>query len=249
MAEQVGVVKLDGPMNGISFYKSRGKYLARSIGKVSPERRKFSPEFTNNRYNESEFGSAGKLSGRIRGTVMGKEKIPYNDLHNRISKVLISIIKSDKVNDWGKRNFFKGEIAKLKCFNFNRFLPLEHTYFGKIEHSMDLMAGKASVSLQFTPVSDIKAPSGANQVRISTSMVSIPSKEAEVSEQIESAPQYSLFDNRPMNFNFEIIVPAHPSEKLYIHLIKIEFLQEVNGKTYAIKEKGGIVLTVLDVMV
>ena len=245
MAEQVGLIKLNGPMNGITFYKSRGKYYARTTGKISPERWKYSPEFAATRDHRSEFGSAGHLSGKIRRAVMNGQTIPYNDLHNRLSAVLNSIIKSDPVSDRGKRNFFKGEVTRLKGFNFNVFLPLEHTFFGKMSHAFDTENGKASVELKFTPICDIKAPKGANQVRISTFLVIMPEETNGNPIKIQSSPQYALIDNLPVHFNFEVSAVV-PSRSLSLHLLMIEFLKEVNGKTYPIEEKGGKVLTVLD---
>ena len=45
MARQKSIIKLDGTIGGITFYKSKDGYLAREKGGVSAERIKNDPTF------------------------------------------------------------------------------------------------------------------------------------------------------------------------------------------------------------
>ena len=60
MARQRSIIKLDGTIGGITFYKSKDGYLAREKGGVSADRIKNDPAFQRTRENGAEFGRAGK---------------------------------------------------------------------------------------------------------------------------------------------------------------------------------------------
>lgn len=60
MAKQKGIIKLDGTIGGITFYKSQDGYLAREKGGVSAEKIATDPAFQRTRENGEEFGRAGK---------------------------------------------------------------------------------------------------------------------------------------------------------------------------------------------
>jgi hypothetical protein len=60
MARQKGIIKLDGTVGGITFYKSKDGYLAREKGGVSADKIANDPNFQRTRENGEEFGRAGK---------------------------------------------------------------------------------------------------------------------------------------------------------------------------------------------
>ena len=55
MAKQKGILKLDGTIGGITFYKSQDGYLAREKGGVDGNRIATDPNFQRTRENGSEF--------------------------------------------------------------------------------------------------------------------------------------------------------------------------------------------------
>jgi hypothetical protein len=59
MARQKGIIKLEGTIGDVSFYKSKDGYLAREKGGVDGDRIKNDPAFQRTRENGSEFGRAG----------------------------------------------------------------------------------------------------------------------------------------------------------------------------------------------
>ena len=56
MARQDSIIKLNGTIDGISFYKSKDGHLARKAGGVSKARIASDPAFIRTRENGSEFG-------------------------------------------------------------------------------------------------------------------------------------------------------------------------------------------------
>ena len=59
MARQTGIIKLEGTIGDISFYKTRDGHLARTKGGVGGERIQNDPAFQRTRENGQEFGRAG----------------------------------------------------------------------------------------------------------------------------------------------------------------------------------------------
>jgi len=68
MARQKSILKLQGTIGGISFYKSKDGYLAREKGGVDASRIANDPGFARTRENGAEFGnsaSAGTHSPKV----------------------------------------------------------------------------------------------------------------------------------------------------------------------------------------
>jgi len=59
MARQKGIIKLEGTIGDISFYKSKDGHLARTKGGMEADRIKNDPTFQRTRENGNEFGRAG----------------------------------------------------------------------------------------------------------------------------------------------------------------------------------------------
>ncbi|TAI92947.1 hypothetical protein DMA11_25320, partial [Marinilabiliaceae bacterium JC017] len=71
MARQKGVIKLEGRIGDLSFYKTGGEYMARSKGGVDGDRIKNDPAFARTRENGAEFGRAGKSGKLLRNALKG----------------------------------------------------------------------------------------------------------------------------------------------------------------------------------
>lgn len=69
MTRQKGIIKLDGIIGGITFYKSQDGYLAREKGGVSADRIANDPNFQRTRENGEEFGRAGKAGKLLRNSI------------------------------------------------------------------------------------------------------------------------------------------------------------------------------------
>ena len=70
MARQKGIIKLDGTIGDITFYKSKDGYLAREKGGIPADRIANDPAFQRTRENGAEFGRAGKAGRRRRLTLL-----------------------------------------------------------------------------------------------------------------------------------------------------------------------------------
>ena len=64
MAKQKGIIKLEGTLGDITFYKSQDGHLAKTKGGVSADRIKNYATFARTRENGEEFGRAS-VAGKI----------------------------------------------------------------------------------------------------------------------------------------------------------------------------------------
>jgi hypothetical protein len=69
MAKQKGIIKLEGTIGDITFYKSQDGYLAREKGGVPADRIANDPAFQRTRENGAEFGAAGKAGKVLRNAI------------------------------------------------------------------------------------------------------------------------------------------------------------------------------------
>ena len=70
MAKSSGVLKIEGTIEDLTFYKKDGKFLVRKKGGISKERIENEPNFVRTRENGSEFGHSGK-SGKLLRLALG----------------------------------------------------------------------------------------------------------------------------------------------------------------------------------
>ena len=69
MAKQKGILKIEGTIGGMTFYKSQDGHLVREKGGVSGERIANDPAFVRTRENGEEFGAAGTAGKLMRDTL------------------------------------------------------------------------------------------------------------------------------------------------------------------------------------
>lgn len=90
MAKQKGIIKLEGTIGDITFYKSRDGYLAKGKGGIPADRIANDPNFQRTRENESEFGRAGKAGKVLRNSIRAL-------LQNASDRLLVSRLTTEMV--------------------------------------------------------------------------------------------------------------------------------------------------------
>jgi len=246
MARQKGIVKLEGTIGDVSFYKTTDGYLAREKGGVDKERIKNDPAFQRTRENGSEFGRAGR-AGRVLRTAFRLllQNAADKKVTSRLTKEMIKVIQSDPTNDRGKRTVTEGDLGLLKGFDFNINGKLGATLFTPYETSLDRVAGELSVEIEaFVPGNTIIGPQGATHVRIVSAAAEIDFT-AETFEVSVSKTNDIILGNQLENaVDLVNAVPADSALNLFM-VLGLEFMQEVNGEMYPLKSGGYNPLTLV----
>src|SRR6185295_13657509 len=109
MPKQKSVVKIDGTMDDMTFYKSIDGYLVKKKGGVSADKIKNDPNFVRVRENNEEFGNSAQGGKNLRDTVHVLTKAARDPrMISRLSKRMHDILLLDTTSVRGKRNVATG---------------------------------------------------------------------------------------------------------------------------------------------
>src|SRR5437870_3600682 len=112
MARQKSIIKLEGNIGDINFYRSKDGYLARETTTLNAQRIATDPKFKRTRENNAEFSNAakaGKLLRKACAELLQFSKDP--SAHNRLFQEMMKVLKADATSIRGLRNVTEGEVG------------------------------------------------------------------------------------------------------------------------------------------
>lgn len=247
MGRQDGVIKINGQVGGISFYKSKDNgYLARQKGGISASRLKHDPAFARTRENGVEFGRAGKASKALR-TAFRNLLVTASDskLVSRLTRDMFRVVQSDAVNIRGERTAAQGNTGLLSGFEFNQHAKLAGTFLASFEASADRVAGTVRVAIpEFVSAHMVVAPPGATHFKLISGGAEIDfgdgtfTVDTKVGEPMPLSPQAT-----PAQVLTHAL-PAGSTKPLFL-VFGVEFYQYVNGEQYPLKNGAHNALAVV----
>ena len=247
MAKLKGILKIEGTLDELTFYKTQDGHLVKTKGGVSADRIANDPNFQRTRENCSEFGSsatAGKvLRNAVRNLMMNAAD---NRVTSRLTQIMTQIKNYDVASVRGERTVADGiadpaALALLKDFDFNDKALLSGVMFAPF--TVVPLTGVINIPA-FVPINDISYPSGATHISMKGAFANV-----DFTNEI-SAIEYSPVTNLPIDGTNTPVtltpagVPAGTGTKFY--LLLIEFFQEVNGIQYSLKNGSYNVLNIVD---
>ena len=118
MAKQKGIIKLDGTIGGITFYKStQDGYLAREKGGVSAEKIANDPAFQRTRENGEEFGRAGKAGKLLRNAIRAMlQNASDSRMVGRLTQKMVEVIQEDLTNPRGPVSYTHLDVYKRQGY-------------------------------------------------------------------------------------------------------------------------------------
>ena len=236
MAKQKGIIKLNGTIGDITFYKSKDGYIAREKGGIDGNRIANDPAFQRTRENGAEFGRAGKAGKTLR-LALRTLLLNASDsrMVSRLTQLMMKVIQADVTNDRGLRNVIDGEAELLNGFDFNITGKLGTTLFAPYVGGIDRVTGTITVDLEpFIPINMIVAPGGTTHFKIISAGAEIDF-EAETFVVSSSETAVLPWDSSTtVAINHTNMVTANSTKPLFLAL-GVEFYQGVNGKMYPLK--------------
>lgn len=249
MGKLKGFIKLEGTLDGLTFYKSQDGYMVRTKGGVSKNRIMNDPAFARTRENLSEFGLNAKSGKTLRnsiGPLLNRAKDPK--LSSRMFKMMSEIKNYDDTSVRGQRVVHLGigtDEGKqlLKGFDFNAKAALQTIL--RVPYVVDTTTGSITI-VDFVSQEQLGYPDSATHVSFRSAFVNLDFE----SGIFDSS--YSPISNLPINNSVTevtltpALVPAGIGSKLY--LLLIEFFQEVNGVQYPLRSGAFNVLNLVEVV-
>lgn len=236
MARQRSIIKLDGTIGDITFYKSKDGYLAREKGGIPADRIRNDPAFQRTRENGAEFGRAGKSGKVLRNSIRAMlQNSSDSRMVSRLTKEMVKVIQMDQVNPRGQRNVIDGEAELLQGFDFNINGKLGNTLYVPVTTTLDRVTGDANVDIAaFVPTVDIAAPGGTTHFKLISAGMEIDF-ENETFNTESSETAILPWDNTPSAaVNLANALSANSTSPLFL-VLGVEFYQEVNGEKYPLK--------------
>lgn len=237
MARQKGVIKLQGQMGGVSFYKTgEDGFLAREKGGVDAERIKNDPNFARTRENGAEFGRAGS-AGKLLRTAFRSLILSTKDsrMSSRLTKEMVKVIQADETNARGERNVIDGEAELLLGFEFNSNARLGSTFFGQYQATINRATGACEVAVtNFYPDQMVAGPSGATHFRLIMGASLIDFEAETFSQNLFRSAEIELSNLQAGPLNLATAIAAAAQEPIFL-VFGIEFFQQVNGQFYPLK--------------
>ena len=248
MAHQKGILKLKGTVGDITFYKSKEGYLAREKGGIDAKRIATDPAFQRTRENGQEFGRAGKAGKFLRRAVRSLLKNTSDGkMISRLTRQMIKVIQADLVNTRGNRNIIDGEAELLEGFEFNIEANLESTLTAPFSAVIDRVTGVLTVDIPaFVPAEVIHAPEGANHFRIISAGTEVDFERGINTTEINKTVEMPLDMVPTAAISHAHAVTPGSVHPLFI-LLGIEFLQELNGAMYPLKDQTFNALAIIKV--
>lgn len=249
MAKLKGIIKLEGTLDNLTFYKTQDGYLVKTKSGVSKERIQNDPAFARTRENGSEFGSSAS-SGKLLRTTVRNLMIKAKDgrVSSRVTQVMTKIKNFDTTSARGDRNVATGLATvggkdELKGFDFNNRALLNSVLFAP--YDLDLGSGEITI-LNMIPTNDISYPTGATHVSLTTAFLNIDFDTT--INSIEYSPTVNILID--MTEATQTLTPANSPTGTGndVYVLLIEFFQEVNGIQYPLNNGAYNALNIIDVV-
>jgi hypothetical protein len=248
MARQKGIIKLDGTIGDITFYKSKDGYLAREKGGIPADRIANDPAFQRTRENGAEFGRAGKAGKVLRNAIRALlQNASDSRMVSRLTQKMVEVIHEDITNTRGQRNVIDGEAELLAGFEFNINGKLGTTLYAPYTVTIDRVAGTIAANIPaFVPANMIAAPGGATHFKIVSAGAEVDFENESFVAATQATAILPWDANATAVINLSNAVTANSAHPLFL-MLGVEFYQEVNGQMYPLKNGAYNALAIAEV--
>ena len=249
MAKQKGIIKLEGTIGDITFYKSQDGFLAKGKGGVSGDRIANDPNFQRTRENGAEFGAAGKAGKVLRNSIRALlQNASDSRMVGRLTQEMVKVIHEDATNPRGLRNVIDGEAELLESFEFNKNGKLGTTLYAPYTGTIDRVAGTLTAAIPaFVPQNMIAAPGGSTHFKIVSAGAEIDFENESFIVDTNETAVLPWDVNPTAVINLANAVTANSTHPLFLAL-GIEFYQQVNGQMYPLKNGAFNALSLVRVL-
>ncbi len=236
MPRQRGVIKIEGTIDDLTFFKSKDGYMVKGKTAISKERIASDSAFQRTRENASEFGKAGKGGKLIRNAFRNLiQDAKDHRITSRLTKEMVKVIKADATNTRGMRNVIDGEAELLEGFDFNSNASLSNTLYVPYNSTINRVTGALTIALDaFIASSDIAAPTGTTHFKLVSAGAEIDFENETFTTDTNATAILPLNDDSVAAITLAHTVTANSTHPLFL-VLGIQFYQQVNGADYPLK--------------
>ncbi|MDN3492443.1 hypothetical protein [Winogradskyella bathintestinalis] len=249
MAKLRSLIKIEGTLDDLTFYKGKDGYLVRTKGGVSANRIKNDPAFARTRENGTEFGHCAKSGKLLRRAILNLvADAKDNRVTSRLGQTMSYVKNEDLTSVRGQRQVAVGLAtpegkAHLKNFDFNNNAQMSAVLLS--DFTLDSVTGEVNI-VDLTPNHDLGKPGGATHVSFNTGFLNLDFETGEKDLQI------SPTENLPINgttTSVTLTPPAAPTGTgNQMYFLKVAFFQEVNNVQYPLNNGAFNALQLIEVL-
>jgi len=167
MSKQIGLIKVKGSLDGVSFYQSEGENFVRMSKGPSKKRILTDPAFKRTRENNVEFGASAKVAKALRVVLTPVIKMA----EKRITSRIVTVFKSINIKGSGARGQRTIEVSKfgseLEKFELNSTRPLASVFKAPVNAEHIAARNTASIVIPaFNPAEVVTPVPGATHFRL-----------------------------------------------------------------------------------
>ena len=248
MAKSNGLLRIEGTLENLTFYKSANGHLVRTKGGVSKKRIMNDPAFIRTRENGVEFAHSASTAKMLR-TALGPMAFKAKDakLTSRLLKVMSQLKNMDATSARGARNVAEGLVdlnaqQLLRGFDFNSKAGLQSVLFAPI--AVDTATGEITTA-DFNPFEQIKYPAGATHFSTQGAFLNLDFATGISDVSFSPATNFPIVQGIVSPVLTPAAVPVGTGTQMYFLLI--EFFQEVNAVQYGLNNGSYNVLNLLEI--
>lgn len=248
MAKQSSIIKIEGTIDDLTFFKTEDGYKIRKKTGVSASRIAKDPAFERTRENGKEFGHTARMGKLLRNAVVDlSANLTDSKIVSRVQKRLGEIKNLDTTSTRGERKVWIGLSTPegkdlLKGFDFNGSAPLSSVLLKGVE--LDATTGSCSL-VDFNPSKHLTLPQGATHVGFQSGFLNIDFEANEAALTV--SPEVVTSVHAPPA-TLEMIPEGTPEgDGFQVFLLLIAFKQELNGSIYPLKSGAYNALSIVEV--
>jgi len=230
MARQAGILKLQGAVDDINFFKSKGKFRAGLKGEISAAKRA-GASMEKVRNQGQVFTRAASGSKVLRVALFGAlNKVPFQDVHTRLVRLLNKVIKGDKLHEPGQRTITDGNLELLNRFNFNAKTQLLTSFFAPYTSNVDRVTGQMNLQVPaFLTGENVRPPQGATHFKLIATAAAVNFEKEDFVSNNQSSAAFPLNQENTAAITITNSITPNSTDVLF-HVLGICFYQEVEGK-------------------
>ena len=250
MARLKGIIKLQGTLDDLTFYKTQDGHLVKTKSSISKDRIANDPAFIRTRENGSEFGSAASAGKLLRVAVKNLLATSNNKLTSRVTKLMMLLRTADITSMRGDRNVYTaigttGGQNLIKGFDFNPKAPLGTVLLRS--YTLDKTTGSVAF-LDMNPMTDFVSPKGTTSISITAAWAKLDFKKKIF--DIFYSDTFVMNLETQANGPFDLSIDTKPKTPgISLFLLSVEFKQEVNGVLYSLNNGAYNACAILDAAV
>lgn len=250
MARQVSLVKFEGKIGDLSFYKSKFGHQARMKSGPTKEQINNDPRFQRTKENGQEFGRAANAAKQLREqlrTLLAQGA--DTQFSNRLTSRMHRILKADQVNERGERRVLVSNLPLLIGTEANLKAQLGEVFFLGTRPAFDRATGEGVLELpEMAARTVIKGLAGATHVQFQIVVAEFDANSSAANAVAVGRSSYIDIGKSELTAPETLRVELQPQAgSAVIVLMGISYFQEVNSGYYPLSNGQYNALTIVDV--